>query len=133
MAKNNILKQQEEEQALPTAPFSYRQVTEEAEKISAPVDAKAEEEQAIASLKHYKPYLYLEQHIREQAARLKGLLDVPTHSMSEEEIGKRFIVANFGADQLLGILNYVDQLASAIGEAAKAPEGQADSSGTPEV
>jgi len=122
-------RKQEEEQALPTAPFSYHQLTKAAPKMDdKPIDARKSEETAIASLKHHPPYAHLEKHIRQQAENLKKMLDVPLDSMSDEEIGKRYVVANFGAEQLLGIINYVDQLAAAIGQTRVPSEGEADSS-----
>jgi len=120
------IKQQEDEQPLPVRPFSYRQITEEAKEVETPGDVRSQEEVALASLKHDKRYKFLEDFIRRQAESLQSLTDVDTSTLSEEEIGKRFIVARFGAEKLLSIVNYVDQLADAI-RITEADKGKADS------
>lgn len=126
MAKPKLA-QQEEEQALPPAPFSYFKAAKEAEKLTeSPEGARRKEEQSIAALKHDKRYKLLEAEIYRRADALKKLVDLDLSKMDDAEIGKRFVVANFGAEQLLGIINYVDQLASAIG-VVEAEKGEAES------
>ena len=121
MSKKNI-KHQESDQALPTGPFSYRQITQEASKAQDEVSLRSEEEVMIASLKNYPPFQLLVQWIERQAVDLDKMIDVPIETMSEAEIGKRLIVARFGSEKLRSVINYVDQLSAAIGETE--PKGQ---------
>lgn len=109
---SKTLKKQEEDQALPTS-FTTNNVLRKMEQEQvAPAESVVKDQAAIASLKTSTGWKLVEKMIEEQASSLKAFEGVPIDSMTDEEIGKRFLIANFAAEKLLGIINYVNGYAS---------------------